>query len=98
MSISRAPSLSTLRASMLLISGRVAPNGNPITDATRTSVPRRRWLARLTHAGLTHTEANPYSRASSQRRSMSSAVASGLRSVWSMYLARSIGTSPPVPW
>ena len=46
MSISRAPARMTDRASWALISGIVAPNGKPMTDATGTPVPLRFAAAR----------------------------------------------------
>ena len=72
-------------------------DGTPITDATRTGVPRSRSAHRRTQYGFTQTDANPYSFASSHSLSMSAAVASGFSSVWSMYLARSVGTFAPSP-
>ncbi len=98
MSISRAPSRMTLRVSKAFISAGVAPNGNPTTLATRTFVPRSRSAHRRTQNGFTQTLAKPNCLASSHSWSMSSMVASGLSSVWSMYFARSVGTFAPSPW
>ncbi len=98
MSISRAPSRMARRASMALTSVVAAPNGKPITDATATSVPRTLSAARRIQVGLMHTAAKWCSTASAHRRSMSAAVASGRSRVWSMYPARSSGTSLPRPW
>src|SRR3990172_7124571 len=70
-----------LRASIALISGVVAPNGNPTTQQATTSEPFNASATRFAQTGLTHTEAKPYSRASSHMRSISDAVASGLSRV-----------------
>ncbi len=64
MSTSRAPSRNARRASIALISGVVAPNGNPITVQTGTDVPLRFSAARFTQVGLMHTEAKWYCSAS----------------------------------
>ena len=84
MSISRAPSRIARRASVALTSVVLAPKGKPMTEATATSVPRRFSAARRTHVGLMQTAAKRCSAASAHRRSISAAVASGRRSVWSM--------------
>src|SRR3990172_1834624 len=97
MSISRAPSRSARLASIALISGVVAPNGNPTTEHATTPDPFTASATRFAQTGFTHTEANPYSTASADIRSISAAVASGLSSVWSMNPARSVGTSAPTP-
>ena len=97
MSISRAPSRMARRASSAFTSVVFAPKGNPTTDATLTPEPRRFCAHRRTHVGFTQTDANSYRRASSHSLSMSSAVASGRSSVWSMNRARSRGTSAPSP-
>ncbi len=98
MSISRAPSRMTRRASWALISDSVAPNGKPMTEATATpGALEARRAARDTQTGLMHTDANPWRTASAQSLSMSAAVASGFSSVWSMYWARPWGTLPASP-
>ena len=85
------------RASIALISAVAAPKGKPTTQHATTPLPFSASATRFAHVGLTHTEANPYSRASAHIRSMSQAAASGLSSVWSMNPARSVGTSAPAP-
>jgi hypothetical protein len=97
MSNSRAPSRIARRASIALISGGDAPNGNPITDATLTELPRSARAAGFTQAGFTQTDANPNARASLHNRSMSSAVASGSQQGVVDVAARSSGTDPCAP-
>ncbi len=84
MSISRAPSRRARRVSKALTSAGVAPKGKPTTEATATSVPRRRSAQRRTQVGFTQTEAKRCSMASSHSLSISAAVASGRSRVWSM--------------
>src|ERR1035438_1517865 len=94
MSISLAPSRTARRASSAFISLGMAPSGKPTTVHTTEELPARRATQRLTKTGLTHTDAKPNWAASSQSWSMSEYVASARRRVWSMKLARSLGTSP----
>ena len=89
MSTSDAPFTIASLVSMALVTEVFAPNGNPMTVHTFTGVPSRRLEAKLAFAGFTHTEAKPYSFASSQSLAICSRVASGLSSVWSIKPASS---------
>ena len=80
-SISSAPAFTASSASNFLTCDKVAPNGNPITVQTLTSDPLSIFAAKGTKYGLTHTEANLYSRASSHNFLTALTEASGLRRV-----------------
>ncbi len=79
MSSSSAPSATANRASNALISGRWAPDGNPITVPTPT-LPAAATAA-ATRLGDTHTVAVPRASASSHNATTWASVASGLSRV-----------------
>ena len=92
-SISDAPSETALRASKAFASALIAPSGKPTTQQTAAE-PSSSEAASAAREEFTHTDAKPYSRASSQSFFISSAVAGGFRLVWSMYRARFILQQP----
>ena len=85
MSISQAPSSIARRASYAFTSGALAPSGKPTTQQVATPEPCRISEQRRTHVPFTHTLAKRFFLASSHSLSTSAAVASGFKSVWSMY-------------
>ena len=87
MSSSAAPSAIASRASSALTSGRLAPCGKPMTTDGTTSLPANSRAARATSVGRTHTLAMWYSFASLQAAMISSSVANGFRTAWSMVSA-----------
>jgi len=86
-SISLAPSSRAPSVSASLTAVVAAPRGNPQTEATSTPLPRSCSTAIPTRTGLTQTAANPHSRASPQRRTISASRAWAFSSVWSMVRA-----------
>ena len=87
-SSSSAPSFVTWRASWALISGSVAPIGNPIVLPTLTSEPSKVYRARSTYVGFTMTHFMLYCLASQHSFIMSSFVAVLRTSVLSIICAR----------
>src|SRR5215211_3365547 len=90
-STSSAPSLIVDTDSIAFTVDLLVPCGNPATVHVSTPLPLSSFATVGTHAGATHTDANLCSSASEQIFCTSCERASGLSTVWSIFLANSAG-------